>query len=71
MFSNRMDFPEFSMKIVRRRHERKPFFESQIYNTLRNKDYGREGVVNFQKFAVNVSTSTILKTLYWTFKSKR
>lgn len=45
-----------------------------FYNTLQNKDKKKQGgMVYFDKlsFAMNVEALTILKTLYWTFRSKR
>ncbi len=61
-----MGFPEFSMKNVRSLH----MYESStatFYNTLQNEDKKKQGgIVYFDKLLL-----TILKTLYWTFRSKR
>ncbi len=68
-----MDFPEFSMKNVRRLHMHESSTVT-FYNTLQNKDKKKQGgIVYFDKlfFAMNVEALTILKTLYWTFRSKR
>lgn len=68
-----MDFPEFSMKNGRSLHMYEPS-TATFYNTLQNEDKQKQGgMVYYNKlsFAMNVEALTIVKTLYWTFRSKR